>query len=112
MKLNKTISCLVMVLLLLLTIFFPFSYAKKDIKDRSNISLSSKKTFILLKNNPLSILNNIEIGDLLFLDVRPVLPKVFPPLDNHLLAGESNDHVAMYIGNGNFVEANYYGIKN
>ena len=53
MKLNKRMSCLGMVLLLLLTIFFPFSYAKKDIKDKSDISLNSKNTFIILKNNPL-----------------------------------------------------------
>jgi uncharacterized protein YycO len=56
-------------------------------------------------------LHEIEIGDILFMDVKPILSKVFPPLKSHLVPGEANDHVAMYIGNSIFIEANYYGIE-
>jgi hypothetical protein len=53
-------------------------------------------------------IDNLEIGDIVFCDVRPIVIEIAPFLGIHRIdvtEGFSNDHVVMYIGNNKFIEA-------
>jgi hypothetical protein len=53
-------------------------------------------------------INNLEIGDIVFCDIKPIISGIAPILGINRLHGTegfSNDHVVMYIGNNKFIES-------
>jgi len=96
---SKIITIYVIFMVLLINIFLPLFTidAKQQAKEESN-------SFRKLKLVP----DQIEVGDLLFMDIKPFWCKIFPQMAAESNPGRANDHVVMYIGNNTFIESNDY----
>jgi hypothetical protein len=55
-----------------------------------------------------SVPESLQFGDIIFMDVRPVIGDIF---DVHSNKGFSNDHCAFYIGHNWFIEASDYSMS-
>ena len=97
-KIRKSTFFIILLLLLQITSFLT-----------SNIYLSEASESN--ENNSMIFPSDLNIGDLLFCDIKPDILSIadtYGLSQIKPLPGYANDHVAMYIGNNNFIEAAPY----
>ena len=95
----KVISTLIIIFFLLIAIFFPL------FSTEARTHMAQDATII---NKIRLVPNQLEVGDLLFMDIKPFWCQIFSQMQAESNLGRANDHVAMYIGNNLFIEANDY----
>jgi uncharacterized protein YycO len=86
-----------------LILFLLISDISLFITDSSEAAKSSNET--------MDFPSDLQVGDLLFCDVRPTIEGAAQNYELYLiqsLEGYSNDHVAMYVGNNRFIESAPY----
>jgi len=98
MKAKTAFACVILMILLLSTLL-PLSNSKAKSQAKQEINNINKLRLVS---------EHLEVGDLLFMDVKPIWCRIFSQMDAEEMEGRANDHVAMYIGDNMFIETNDY----